>query len=206
MVLPVSFCWTRYGTEAGETTESIFARKEAERRRNGGIFLWGIGNALGPSLRLLLRETNSPEVLFSPISSPPRIQDVRPEQLVRWHRGRTLDGRLMDLPEGSVVTSGARFHGRLRKRFALVCSSSTSVRPHEVGSLSVGALTNLATGHRLGASQVTAIVRFDRNLRNTGRSYAVALRARLVEPFLLELADPELLESALGLPLFQQVA
>jgi uncharacterized transporter YbjL len=40
--LPEYFCWTKFGTEAGEVSHAIFGRKEIERRRNGGIFLWGI--------------------------------------------------------------------------------------------------------------------------------------------------------------------
>ena len=48
--LPTIFCWTRFGGEAGEPIEQILFRKEQERLANGGVFLWGIGNAVGPSI------------------------------------------------------------------------------------------------------------------------------------------------------------
>ena len=76
--LPEAFCWTKFGVEAGEPPLSIFQRKELERRRNGGIFLWGIGQSIGPSLPDLLRVTPSPEVLFSPIRTPAAAHDVSP--------------------------------------------------------------------------------------------------------------------------------
>lgn len=46
MALPDYFVWTRYGTEGGEAAGSILARKEQERQRAGGLFLWGIGNSV----------------------------------------------------------------------------------------------------------------------------------------------------------------
>src|ERR1700728_56037 len=35
--IPDRFCWTRFGTEAGESIEHILNRKEEERLANGGI-------------------------------------------------------------------------------------------------------------------------------------------------------------------------
>ena len=69
VALPEYFCWTRFGTEAAEPIDSILGRKERERVANRGIFVWGIGNAIGPSIRELLRREAQPEVLFSPIKS-----------------------------------------------------------------------------------------------------------------------------------------
>src|SRR5262245_58116077 len=80
--LPEVFCWTKFGTEAGERVWSIFRRKEIERRRNDGIFLWGIGHSIRPSLVDLLAVTRSPEVLFSPMKSAPSKQDAAPSALV----------------------------------------------------------------------------------------------------------------------------
>ena len=50
MDLPRFFCWTRFGTEAGQPIEQILERKEQERIVNNGLFLWGIGNSLTPSM------------------------------------------------------------------------------------------------------------------------------------------------------------
>ena len=67
-----------FGTEAGEEIGQMLQRKEQERAANGGIFIWGIGNAVGPSIRELVRRGPKPEVLFSPIKSAPKQQDVLP--------------------------------------------------------------------------------------------------------------------------------
>src|SRR4051812_40360539 len=90
--LPQVFCWTRFGTEAGEPIEQILKRKEIERRHNEGVFYWGIGNSLAPSMAELLRRARRPEVLFSPIRSRPRPVDIAPDAVVRWHAAETLDG------------------------------------------------------------------------------------------------------------------
>ena len=82
--LPQCFVWTRFGTEAGQSISDILRRKEKERAANGGIFYWGIGNAVGPSILELLRRTDEPEVLFSPIKSAPKRDDVTPEAVVAW--------------------------------------------------------------------------------------------------------------------------
>ncbi len=38
-------CWTRMQAESGQDLLNIVRRKEIERRANGGIFFWGVGNA-----------------------------------------------------------------------------------------------------------------------------------------------------------------
>jgi hypothetical protein len=120
--LPLHFCWTRYGTEAGETIEQILARKEQERLANGGTFLWGIGNAISRlSMLELLRVEPQPEAVFSPIRNKPSKKDVNPSCVVMWTVGQTLNGCRYELPAGSVVTS----HGQRTKHYALVCSSQS---------------------------------------------------------------------------------
>jgi hypothetical protein len=37
-VLPMAFCWTRFGPEAGESFSDILARKNAEREAGDGVF------------------------------------------------------------------------------------------------------------------------------------------------------------------------
>lgn len=82
--LPNKFCWTRFGTEAAESVELILQRKERERIANQGLFLWGIGNAIGPSIKELVKCVRKPEVLFSPIRSAPNFKDVKPATIATW--------------------------------------------------------------------------------------------------------------------------
>lgn len=48
MTLPACFCWTRFGTEAGQSIDQIFERKEQERAANGGLFFGGSETHLVP--------------------------------------------------------------------------------------------------------------------------------------------------------------
>jgi hypothetical protein len=51
-------------------------------------------------------------------------------------------------------------------------------------------LRNLLTGRSVGASQVTAVVDQMRSAHVPSSTYSVALRARLVPPYLIKLFDP----------------
>jgi hypothetical protein len=186
LALPLAFCWTRFGTEAGETVETILERKERERRENGGVFFWGIGNSVGPAIAELVSRTASPEVLFSPIRSQPRTVDVHPPALTRWHGAITVAGDRIMLPSAVRILS-SRSH---TQRYALVCASEHPLRPADCGRLDFGALRNLVSGNRVGASQVTAVVERLPN-RTEGPEYAVALRAQLVPPYFVRLTHPE---------------
>src|SRR5689334_21338322 len=103
--LPGFFCWSRFGIEAAEPIDQILLRKERERLANGGLFLWGIGNALGPSIRELTRRTTQPEVVFSPIKSSPRLRDQAPDAIVAWTSAEGLDGTHFLIPSHSRVIS-----------------------------------------------------------------------------------------------------
>lgn len=191
--LPSIFCWTKFGTEAGEATQSIFERKELERKRNGGIFLWGIGTSIRPSIAALLRETDSPEVIFSPMKSPASRKDTSPERLVLWSTAETYDGLDYKIPEHSLVTSRASADHARSAHFALVCESLQSISPKpdqgDTPPLCLDDLRNLRTGSILGASQVTSVVRcLSGNVPNESASlYPVAVRARLVYPYFVRL-------------------
>lgn len=189
--LPEAFVWSRMGIEAGEALERIVERKELERDAAGGTFFWGIGSSVGNAVRSLLGITSNPEVMFSPILGVPRAVDAAPEATARWTAGVGLDGRRIRLPEAAVVTSRwdpARPH---TPRYALVCATDAPLALDDLGELTFGALTNLASGAPVGASQVTAVVRRSAAPSQAGsRRYKVALRARLVAPYVLRLADP----------------
>jgi hypothetical protein len=183
--LPEAFCWTRFGTEAGEPADAILVRKERERAGNEGVFFWGIGNSVAPAIAELLLRDRLPEVLFSPIRGRPRPADVAPENVVAWTAAESLDGRRFKLPAGVHVTSR-----EARAHYALVCGDDAPLAFSNHGALDFGALRNLVSGRGVGASQVTAVVSRAPRARRTGPSYRVALRARLVEPYFVRLRDP----------------
>jgi hypothetical protein len=196
VTLPLCFCWTRYGTEAGQTIDQIFKRKEQERAANGGIFFWGIGNAIGPSVRELLRRTANPEVLFSPIKSAPRLADARPESVVAWTSAETLRGDSFDLPFHSLVTSRYDPNAPRESSYALVCFSTQSLNETRCDEqIAFAGLRNLRTGRPVGASQVTAIVQSVETAAARNPRYEVSIRARLVEPYFLRLRNPLALSS-----------
>jgi hypothetical protein len=184
--LPTSFCWTRFGTEAGEPIGSILYRKEMERLANDGTFYWGIGNSIAPGIAALLESVEAPEVLFSPIKSRPRVVDVAPANVARWREGTNLIGDRITLPDTIRVTSRPS-----RSHYALVCSATDPLDIGHLGKLRFSKLRNLVSGRPLGASQVTAVVsREVDGAPDADDGYVVALRARLVEPYFVRLAAP----------------
>ena len=187
--LPEAFCWTKFGAEAGELPFSIFQRKELERYRNGGVFLWGIGQSIGPSLPELLGVTPAPEVLFSPIRTSAAAHDASPVQVVLWCDAVGYDGRRFRLPEHSLVTSRMDPARPRSGHYALVCHAGSPILEREDKGqyLALDALRNLRSGTSLGASQVTAIVRRIRTTTPSRVEYPVVARARLVYPYLVRL-------------------
>jgi len=191
--LPEVFCWTRFGTESGEAIEDIVARKERERIANGGVFLWGIGNSVGPAVRELVRSTGSPYVAFSPMRSKPKSIDVSPPSLMTWTGATALNGDEWEIPEGSRVVSRGAGEGQRAKtsHYALVCQSSEPLALDSGASeLVYEALVNLLSGTKLGHSQVTAVVRRASAGVASPTTYPVALVAKLVFPYFVRLHSP----------------
>lgn len=135
--LPDAFCWTRFGTEAGEPIERILERKENERLANSGLFYWGIGNSVAPGIAELLRRCSRPEVLFSPIKGRPRQTDVTPPSVVMWTRAEGLSGETFDLPQTVRVTSRSSDRAAGAAHYALVCRSEQPLEISDLGSASV---------------------------------------------------------------------
>lgn len=185
------FCWTKFGTEAGEPSESIIRRKEEERVRNLGTFLWGIGNSIAPSLAELVRSCAEPEVLFTPMLSAAASRDVAPDAVVAWTEAVGMDGAAYRIPDHSVVTSRFTARPGRARHFALVCGSAAKLSlSYEGTQFSAGEVNNLRTGSVVGSSQVTSVVRrsaVDGGLRP---AYRVAFRARLIYPYLVTLTSP----------------
>ncbi|WP_088622419.1 hypothetical protein [Oceanicola sp. 22II-s10i] len=194
MDLPGTFVWTRYGTEAGQSFDEILERKEQERAANGGVFLWGIGNSVAASLGALLESDARPKVLFSPIKSAPRQQDVEPDEVAVWARAYAPDGRSFKLPQHSFVTS--RFHAKKKKHFALVCGSDVPLTLVQDGpTIAKSSLVNARSGNQLGSSQVTAIVRRAREAETESGGYRVTMACDLVYPFVVTLEVPCIVRS-----------
>lgn len=193
--LPEFFCWTKYGTEAGEDIGAILARKEAERLASGGIFLWGIGNAIGPSVEALLSQAAEPQVVFTPMRSRPANRDVAPAQVAVWQSGVGLDGKPFEVPAHSRVTS--RISGSRNYHYALVCRSDepVGVSSGERPSFASTHVQNLRSGSRVGASQVTSVVRrIACALGLLPTNYSVSFTADLVAPFFVRLTEYSLVE------------
>jgi hypothetical protein len=192
MALPDYFVWTRYGTESGEAAESILARKEQERQMAGGLFLWGIGNSVAPSVRKLLHHLKGrdPAVLFSPMLAAPREADVSPAGVVAWSCARGIDEREWEMPSGTIVTSRAGAGAARKSRhYALVCLRAEPLREDVAGErFAIDDLTNFASGNRVGHSQVTSVVH--RVGRSSDGPYVAAVLATLVYPYVVELTEP----------------
>jgi hypothetical protein len=199
MALPEYFCWTRFGTEAGQSVHHIFDRKEQERKANGGTFFWGIGNAIGPSVRELLRFTASPEVLFSPIKGSPRTADASPDAVVAWTSAETLEGDSFALPQCSMVTSRYDPAFPRGSHYALVCFSERPLnRARSEDKIVFAGLRNLKTGRPVAASQVTAVVQRKAARYFIAPVYEVIIRAKLVFPYFLRLREPQVLSKTGG--------
>lgn len=194
MLFPNSFVWSRFGTEAGQTIGSILLRKEQERLANDGVFFWGIGNAVGPSIAALASQADDPVVLFSPIRSPARLEDAQPECVVAWTAAIDLDGDPYTLPLRSLITSRSTV-GR-QHHYALVCRSDSPLTDlhNEFLPTSEGIfpedLCNFLTGRPIGASQVTAVVQRRARSSASGTAYPVSFRAKLVPPYFIRLSAP----------------
>jgi hypothetical protein len=190
MPLPREFCWTRIGVEAGQSLQSIFHRKNQERAANGGLFFWGIGSAIGPSLLGLLRRCPQPELVFSPIKSAAKVADVNPESVVAWTQAESFEGNSYALPRQTLITSRLSLTHPKRVHYALVCTSDTALIPADLGTVDIGDLENLLTGRPIGASQVTAVVRYSGPGVRPTRAYSTVLKVKLQAPFLLRLQNP----------------
>lgn len=189
LYFPSAFCWSKFAAEAGEPSSSIRARKEAERRQNDGVFLWGIGTSVRPSLPELLRQASSPQVYFSPMHSRPAHIDSKPDMLALWREAIGVGGERYSIPSYSLVTS-RWMPGRKNRHYALVCHTQDPLNvDYDDVEIDSSCLRNLRTGTAVGSSQVTAVVRRIPG-RGGGRVYRVAFRATLVHPFLVELVNP----------------
>src|SRR4051812_32762844 len=82
--LPEAFCWTKMGAEAGQSLQTILARKDAERHLGNGVFFWGIGCSLGARMWRFVNSVTQPRVVFTPMRTRPKDIDVSPKRVCVW--------------------------------------------------------------------------------------------------------------------------
>lgn len=196
--IPEIFCWTKMGTEAGQSLGAILRRKELERQAGNGMFAWGIGNSLGTSAELAKKFSPSRDVnvLFTPMKSSPKNTDENPPNLLLWLAYLQRDGRVEDLPGHVLVTS--RGGGGKRAHYALLCRSDATITDQvDGGTFDAVYATNLVSSNPVGASQVTSIVRYAQQSRDWTRSqsplkkpYRIAFRAKFFGEGFVRLACP----------------
>ncbi|MBA3022633.1 MAG: hypothetical protein KKG03_03465 [Gammaproteobacteria bacterium] len=208
--IPPVFCWTKMGTEAGQSLDMILRRKELERRAGQGLFAWGIGNSLGVAATLARQEAlgNEVEVLFTPMRSAAKHADVSPTQVLLWLGYHDENGVEVRLPSHMMITSrGSRGQkGGWRSHYALLCEGRRDITiPANLGAIDANNAKNFASLNPLGASQVTAVVRYKSTCDELPeRRYPVAFRAKLHGLGFVRLASPVVLDSDL-LSIYHQV-
>lgn len=197
-LLPEHFCWTKYGVESGESVCTILRRKEEERQASGGMFLWGIGNSVGPAVRELIRREHHPKIVFSPMRSKAKAVDTTPSSVFTWSSATGLDGSEWEIPEGlSVLSRGSSEAGRMKaSHYALVCKSDTPLMVADQGDLVYENLVNLLSQNPLGHSQVTAVVSHHRSSAMRETKYPIGFMAELVYPYFVKLYDPIIVNEA----------
>jgi len=185
--LPDVLVWTRMQAEAGQGLERIVARKERERRLNGGTFLWGVGSAPARAVRSFAMTGTPLPVVFSTMLSKPKASDSAPEAIVAWTRIVGADGVARPLPEASIVTS--RHTGRAT-HYALHCRCDAPLSLGDIGRFDPTAYRNHGdAGGPVGASQVTSLLKRHGQDGETP-AYAIAMTATLVEGMWTRLTDP----------------
>lgn len=198
------------GTEAGQSLDAILRRKELERRAGGGVFAWGIGNSLGVSTKLAQQEMqhNEVDVLFTPMRSAAKHIDVAPSQVLLWLDYLNEDGEQTCLPSHMAVTSRGNLAqaGGKRSHYALICNGHHDITiPTNEGVIDANRARNFASLNPLGASQVTAVVRYQSSGDELPeKSYPVTFRAKLHGAGFVRLASPVVLDGELAI-LYRQL-
>jgi hypothetical protein len=184
-------CWSRMQSEGGQQLDEIVLRKEYERKANGGIFCWGVGNAPNRCTPSLARSRTDIDVVFSVMKSRPKLADLSPSLTLIWRRFVDCDGIEQRLPAGSLVTSkGEARSGAKSSHFALLCKSDHQLELSDYGSFDHTAFRNVGpAGGAVGSSQVTALVRCTGQMQADAQ-YRINLRATLYGSYWVKLVDP----------------
>jgi hypothetical protein len=192
------------GTEAGQPLETILRRKELERRVGGGVFAWGIGNSLGMAAKLAQQEApqGGVDVFFTPMRSAAKQVDVEPGQVLLWLNYVNEEERQNSLPSHMVVTSrgSSTSTGNKRSHYALICNGDEDITsPVNKGAIDANRTRNFVSLNPLGASQVTAVVRYQANNSDLPEKlYPVTFRAKLHGAGFVRLVSPIVLDGELA--------
>lgn len=189
--IPQAFCWTKMGTEAGQSLENIILRKDYERIKGDGVFFWGIGTALGFKIWEYIDSVDTPMVIFSPMKAKPKKIDVIPEKVFLWTSYFDRWGNKHPIPEYAKITSRG-ITGFLEKKYhyALVCRKTTPLLNEYWPKINSNLLFNFNSNSKLGYSQVTAVVEQHQNDNNQEFIYDILFSAELVSPYYIKLCDP----------------
>lgn len=202
--VPDAFCWTKMGTEAGQSLDTILRRKELERRAGGGVFAWGIGNSLGSTAKLAMQESaeGKIDVFFTQMKSAAKKIDVEPSQILLWLRYVDENDQLVDLPSHSIITSRGKTSqsGSKRSHYALICNGQDDITVStNIDAIDANRTRNYVSLNPLGASQVTAVVRYQEKLLDAPEKlYPVTFRAKLHGSGFVRLASPVVLKDELA--------
>ncbi len=190
--LPKAFCWTRIGSESGQSLDVILRRKELERKTGNGTFIWGIGNSLGSVIWKFVKEVKEPMVLFSKIKSQPKHVDTHPSKVFLWTSYIDKYNNIIELPKNALIFSRANGKKMLKTHhFALICKGTNIIEKEVWEDVKFNNLKNFdSIKNRIGYSQVTAIVRNNGQRHVNGLKYNVEFSATLVEPFFIKLIHP----------------
>ena len=199
-----AFCWTKMGTEAGQSLDTILRRKELERRAGGGVFGWGIGNSLGGTAKLALKESaeGKIDVFFTQMKSAAKQIDVEPSQILLWLRYVDENDQLVDLPNHIIITSRGKTSQSKGKRshYALICNGQNDITVStNIEAIDANRTRNYVSLNPLGASQVTAVVKYQEKLLDTPEKlYPITFRAKLHGSGFVRLASPIILKDKLA--------
>jgi hypothetical protein len=188
-------CWSRMQAEAGQSLDAIIRRKDLEREANGGLFLWGVGNAPSRLAAVFAMMGQPVSAVFSVMKSKPKQIDAEAKDLLLWRAYYDAAGTPRRLPAASVVTSRAGTStGHKRAHYALMCRSNAPLRIDRGGArFDPLAFRNVGErGGPVGASQVTALLRQVAPQREDA-AYEIGMSADLVEGYWVRLCDPVLI-------------
>lgn len=188
-------CWSRMQAEAGQALAAIIKRKEVERQAGGGTFFWGVGNPPALATNALARAGVQVPAIFSIMKSRPKASDVAPARTFVWRQYIDAFGMTRPLPAHALITSRADSGtGLKRSHYSLICRSDKQLELQHDKPFDPDAYRNASSaGGRVGASQVTALLRRVAVEQETS-DYAANMVACLTGSYWVRLADPDLLD------------
>lgn len=180
------------GDEAGQPLNNILLRKEMERLLGDGMFMWGIGNALGKSIWSLVEREDAPKVFFSKINTKAKQIDIAPSKVYIWTSYLDKYGDSRPVPDHVLLTSRANAGRQLkRNHFALVCQKRNKIEKENLPPINFSDFKNINSNKgKLGYSQVTAIVERNGNEKHSSKEYPTIFSADLVKPYYVKLINP----------------